>query len=144
MGAALSARSSSAWSIPANAEINVTPFVDVMLVLLIIFMVAIPVSTVSVKVDLPPAQAQASPQSPPVIVSLTLSGRVFVGDRATDLPGLPGAVASAIGGADPTTQRVYVRADQGVSYGAFMGVMNRLRASGYEKVGLVGEDLDRS
>jgi biopolymer transport protein ExbD len=143
MGAALSARSSSAWTVPANAEINVTPFVDVMLVLLIIFMVAIPVSTVSVKVDLPPAQAQKSPQSPPVIVSLTLSGRVFVGDRATDLAGLPAAVASAIGGADPTSQRVYVRADQGVSYGAFMGVMNRLRANGYGKVGLVGEDLER-
>jgi biopolymer transport protein ExbD len=140
MGAALSSRS-NAWTIPANAEINVTPFVDVMLVLLIIFMVAIPVSTVSVKVDLPPAVASASPQQP-VVVSLTLGGRVFVGDRATDLAGLPAAVASAIGRPDPSSERVYVRADEGVSYGAFMGVMNRLRANGYEKVGLVGEALE--
>lgn len=139
MAASLSAHS-SAWNIPQNAEINVTPFVDVMLVLLIIFMVALPVSTVSVKVDLPPAQAAADNTQPPLIVTLTLNGRVYVGERATTLENLP-AVAKAAAGPDPTAQRIYVRADEGVRYGAFMGVMNRLRAHGFQKVALVGEEF---
>ncbi len=137
----MSARSGSAWNIPQNAEINVTPFVDVMLVLLIIFMVALPVAQVSVKVDLPQAQAAPSPVQPPVIVSLTLSGQVFVGDRATTLAALPGVVNTALG-PNPRDQRVYLRADEGVRYGALMGVMNRLRAHGLEKVALVGEQLE--
>jgi biopolymer transport protein ExbD len=140
MGAAISNRG-GAWSTPHNAEINVTPFVDVMLVLLIIFMVALPVATASVKVDLPPTVAAPSPQQPPVVVSLTLGGGLFVGDHATTLAALPGAVGAAIGGDEPTRARIYVRADKGVSYGAFMGVMNRLRTGGYAKVGLVGEEL---
>ena len=139
MAASLSNRSSP-WNIPQNADINVTPFVDVMLVLLIIFMVALPVATVSVKVDLPPAQAAADPTQPPVIVSLTLSGQVYVGDRPTTLATLPDAAAAALG-PHPETQRIYLRADQGVRYGELMAVMNRLRAKGLQKVALVGEDL---
>jgi biopolymer transport protein ExbD len=136
MGAALSA-SHGRWTIRQNAEINVTPFVDVMLVLLIIFMVALPVSTVSVKVDLPPAAASQEPTAPPVIVSLTLSGAVYVGDRATTLAGLPAAAAGALGD-NPTAQRIYLRADKGVRYGALMAVMNVLRGAGYDKIALVG------
>src|ERR1700754_2726512 len=94
MGVALSARS-GAWTIPQNADINVTPFVDVMLVLLIIFMVALPVATVSVKVDLPRAEASPIKQTPPVVVSLTLAGQLFVGDRATTMEGLPAVTAAA-------------------------------------------------
>src|SRR5436190_7165778 len=140
MGAAVAARSASAWTIPQNAEINVTPFVDVMLVLLIIFMVALPVATVSVKVDLP--KAEASPvTTPPVVVTLTLAGQVYVGDRITTLQALPAATASALGGANPTGERIYLRADKGVTYGALMTVMNRLRAEGYDKVALVNEEL---
>jgi len=131
---------SSAWTIRQNAEINVTPFVDVMLVLLIIFMVALPVSTVSVKVDLPQAQASPTPPQTPVIVTLTLAGQVYVGERATTLEELP-AVVAAGAGARPTEQRIYLRADEDVSYGALMGVMNRLRAHGFDKVGLVGEEF---
>src|SRR5678816_4374065 len=97
MGAAVSARSAGAWTIPQNADINVTPFVDVMLVLLIIFMVALPVATVSVKVDLPPAQAAPVRTTPPVVVSLTLSGQVYVGDRPTTLDALPAMAAAALG-----------------------------------------------
>jgi biopolymer transport protein ExbD len=141
MAASLSSQSSSAWNIRQNADINVTPFVDVMLVLLIIFMVALPVSTVAVKVDLPPASAEPVRAQPPVVVSLTLDGRVYVGDRATTLEGLPAATASALGGSNPTEQRIYLRADEGVRYGALMGVMNRLRAHGYGRIGLVGEEL---
>ena len=141
MGAAVSARSASAWTIPQNAEINVTPFVDVMLVLLIIFMVALPVATVSVKVDLPKAEASPVRTTPPVVVTLTLAGQVYVGDRATTLAALPAATAAALGGANPTGQRIYLRADKGVTYGALMTVMNRLRSEGYDKVALVNEEL---
>ncbi|MBU1376987.1 MAG: biopolymer transporter ExbD [Alphaproteobacteria bacterium] len=139
MAASISSQS-SAWTIQQNADINVTPFVDVMLVLLIIFMVALPVSTVSVKVDLPQAQAAAMTAQAPVIVTLTLAGRVYVGEKPVSLEDLPARVAAGAG-ANPTEQRIYLRADEGVRYGALMGVMNRLRANGFAKVGLVGEEF---
>lgn len=138
MAASLSAHTSS-WNIRQNAEINVTPFVDVMLVLLIIFMVAIPASTVSVKVDLPQAQAAPESTQPPVIISLTLGGAVYVGDTRTDLTHLGPTVASVVG-PNAAAQRINLRADKGVSYGALMEVMNVLRADGFDKVGLVGEE----
>jgi len=138
MAMALSNRSSP-WNIPQNADINVTPFVDVMLVLLIIFMVALPVATVSVKVDLPRAEASPIKQAPPVVVSLTMSGQLFVGDKGATMEGLPAVVAAALG-PHPQAQRIYLRADKGVTYGALMAVMNRLRAYGFDKVGLVGEE----
>ena len=140
MAATLSARS-TAWNIPQNADINVTPFVDVMLVLLIIFMVALPVATVSVKVDLPQSQASLVRTQPPVVVSLTLSGQVYVGDRPTTLETLADVAAAALG-PHPEAQRVYLRADEGVRYRDLMGVMNRLRARGLEKVALVGEAFE--
>lgn len=101
-------------------------------------MVALPVSTVAVKVDLP--QAAGGPAQPPVVVSLALDGRLYVGDMATTLEDLPAATAAAVG-PNPTAQRVYLRADEGVRYGALMGVMNRLRLHGFDRVGLVGEEL---
>jgi biopolymer transport protein ExbD len=130
----------SAYSIRQNAEINVTPFVDVMLVLLIIFMVALPVSTVSVKVDLPPVNASNQRATPPVTVTLTVDGRVFVGDRASSLAELPAIVAAATG-SDARSQRIYLRGDKDVPYGRIMGVMNTLTAAGYDKVALVGEEF---
>ncbi|WP_337185122.1 biopolymer transporter ExbD [Phenylobacterium sp.] len=139
MGAALSARNDT-WGVPQNADINVTPFVDVMLVLLIILMVALPVSTVSVKVDLPQASAAPLPAPPPVVVSLTLAGVVYVGDRPTTLEALPDDVAAALG-PQAETQRIHLRADEAVSYRALMDVMNRLRERGYERIGLVGEEF---
>ena len=138
MAMSLSNRTSP-WNIPQNADINVTPFVDVMLVLLIIFMVALPVATVSVKVDLPRAEASPIKQAPPVVVSLTLAGQLFVGDKGATMEGLPAVVAAALG-PHPQAQRIYLRADKGVTYGALMAVMNRLRAYGFDKVGLVGEE----
>src|SRR6188508_1907282 len=95
--AASLARSTSGWNVQQNADINVTPFVDVMLVLLIIFMVALPVSTVSVQVDLPQAQAAPISTQPPVVVTLTLGGQVYVGERATTLDGVAEATAAAVG-----------------------------------------------
>jgi biopolymer transport protein ExbD len=139
MAMRLAGAGGGAYSLNQNAEINVTPFVDVMLVLLIIFMVAIPVATVSVRVDLPPSSVSDSLQAPPTFVSLQLDGSLYVGDRRTTLANLPADVASAIGVANPRQQRVYIRADEGVRYGEFMRVMNTLKADGYEKVALVSE-----
>ena len=140
MGAALSNSSTGAWNFRQNADINVTPFVDVMLVLLIIFMVALPVSTVSVKVDLPTAQAASATTATPVVVSLTLNGRIYVGEQATSLEGLAGVVTRKAGPAG-AARRINLRADEGVRYRDLMIVMNRLRLAGYDKVALVGEDL---
>jgi len=140
MGASLSSPSAGGWNISQNADINVTPFVDVMLVLLIIFMVALPVSTVSVKVDLPTAQAAPQTQAAPVVVSLTVQGRVFVGEQATTLEALAGVVGAKAGPPGDAT-RINLRADEGVRYRDLMTVMNRLRLAGYDKVALVGEDL---
>ncbi|MDZ4371696.1 MAG: biopolymer transporter ExbD [Phenylobacterium sp.] len=139
MGTALSAHN-TAWGVSQNADINVTPFVDVMLVLLVIFMVALPVSTVSVKVDLPQASAAPLRAQPPVVVSLTLAGGVFVGDRPTTLTALADDVGAALG-PQPREQRIYLRADEGVRYRELMDVMNRLRARGYERIGLMGEEI---
>ena len=135
MAARLSA-ASSGFSIPQNAEINVTPFVDVMLVLLIIFMVAIPATQVSVQLDLPQAQAGDPPRAP-TYVSLTNEGRLYIGDLPTSLTALTGDLATRIDRDD----RVYIRADRGVRYEAFMQVMNTLRGGGFERVGLVSEEL---
>ncbi len=140
MGASLSRPSAGGWNISQIADINVTPFVDVMLVLLIIFMVALPVSTVSVKVDLPTAQAAPQTQAAPVVVSLTVQGRVFVGEQATTLEALAGVVGAKAGPPGDAT-RINLRADEGVRYRDLMTVMNRLRLAGYDKVALVGEDL---
>jgi biopolymer transport protein ExbD len=131
---------SDRFRLAQNSDINVTPFVDIMLVLLIIFMVAIPAAVVAVKVDLPPASTGAPPKLP-TYVSLQKGGALFIGDRPTSLATLGGDLGAVIGGPTPTKERVYVRADKGVPYGDFMAVVNRLEASGYRSVGLVGEEL---
>src|SRR5689334_19132406 len=108
MAGRLNSLESGRYEVAANADINVTPFVDIMLVLLIIFMVAIPATVVAVKVDLPPAQA-GSPPKLPTYVSLQKGGALFIGDRPTSLAGLPADLGATIGGSDPTRERVYVR-----------------------------------
>ena len=140
MGMRLAGAGGGAYSLNQNADINVTPFVDVMLVLLIIFMVAIPVANVSVKVDLPPTGFPEDRQAPPTFVTLQRDGSLWVGDRRTSIQALAADVASAIGGPNPRDQRVHIRADKGVSYGDFMVVMNRLKAEGFAKVALVSAD----
>ena len=128
-----------------NAEINVTPFVDVMLVLLIIFMVAAPMAAVSVKVALPTAVAKASPNPPkPIYISLQSNGRIFVQDNQTDLATLGDELRSALGAKrNPEKERIFIRADKDVLYGDFMGVMNMLQDNGFYSVALVGEDKRR-
>lgn len=122
-----------------NHEINVTPFIDVMLVLLIIFMVAAPLATVDVKVDLPTSNAQQQPRpDKPLFLSLKSDRSLALGDDTVSRDGLRAALDQATG-AD-REQRVFVRADKSVDYGAVMELMNLLRTAGYLKVALVGLD----
>lgn len=127
-----------------NHEINVTPFIDVMLVLLIIFMVAAPLSTVDVAVDLPVSSAKPQ-QRPERPLFLTIKA-----DRTLALGNDPVALAGLSGALDVATnmdrqQRLFLRADKSVPYGELMRVMNMLRSAGYLKVALVGlEGLDEA
>ena len=134
------------YNIQANADINVTPFVDVMLVLLIIFMVAAPLATVSIRLDLPPATPPPPgvPPEEPTFVSLQQSGALYIGQTETSLETLPGDLSRVLGGSNPTEERIFVRADGDVQYGNFMSVMNALQDGGFYKVALVGEDLQSS
>ncbi|ANC00889.1 biopolymer transporter ExbD [Pseudomonas putida] len=121
-----------------NHEINVTPFIDVMLVLLIIFMVAAPLATVDIKVDLPASTAKPAPRpEKPVFVSVKADKKVYVGDDAVALPEQLGAMLDAKTKGDKETT-IFFQADKGVDYGDLMEVMNTMRAAGYLKVGLVG------
>ena len=122
-----------------NGEINVTPFIDVILVLLIIFMVAAPISTVDVPVDLPASTVQAAPrQEMPVYVTLKADLTLAVSEQETDWARLGSAV-------DVATQmkretRLFIRADRTVPYGEIMKLFNELRANGYLKVSMVALD----
>ncbi|MFA6265005.1 MAG: protein TolR [Pseudolabrys sp.] len=122
------------------AEINVTPMVDVMLVLLIIFMVSAPLLTVGVPIDLPQTQAKTLDQDrEPLTLSVNDKGKVFLQNEEIDLDKLVAkldAVAEARGGKDA---RVYVRGDKNVNYGAMMAVMGRLSGAGFHRVALVTE-----
>jgi biopolymer transport protein ExbD/biopolymer transport protein TolR len=141
MGAQLSGGGGSKYSVQQNSEINVTPFVDVMLVLLIIFMVAAPLATVSVKVDLPNAVAKPSPNPPkPVFISIKPSGALYIGDFHTSLDTLGDDLKKQIGKRDPSHERIYIRADKDTQYGDFLDLMNKLQDNGFYSVALVGED----
>ncbi|ACE99972.1 TonB system transport protein ExbD [Rhodopseudomonas palustris] len=120
-------------------EINVTPFIDVMLVLLIIFMVAAPLATVDIGVDLPASTAapQARPDKP-VYLSVQPDLTLAVGETIVGRDALGAALQSATNG--NKDERIFVRADKAVAYGELMAVMNLLRGAGYLKVALVGLD----
>jgi biopolymer transport protein TolR len=122
------------------SEINVTPMVDVMLVLLIIFMVSAPLLTVGVPIDLPQSKATSLDQDrQPLTVSVTLKGQIFLQNTEVDVEELVTklrAITEAKGGFD---ERIYVRGDRKVDYGAVMRVMGRLSAAGFRRVALVTE-----
>ena len=124
----------------ALAEINVTPLVDVMLVLLIIFMVSAPLLTVGVPLDLPQSQAKSLDQDrDPLTVSVNLKGQVFLQNSeitVEELVAKLNAITQARGGLD---ERIYVRGDRKVDYGTVMRVMGRLSQAGYRRVALVTE-----
>jgi biopolymer transport protein TolR len=126
----------------AMAEINVTPFVDVMLVLLIVFMVTAPLLTVGVAVDLPQTRARALGQDrEPLSVSIDKSGQIFLQNtKISEEELVPKLVAIAKNGYD---QRIYVRADQTVPYGTVARVMGLLSSAGFTKIGLVNDAARR-
>ena len=132
-------------TIEQNADINVTPFVDIMLVLLIIFMVAAPLATVSIKLDLPPATPPPPNDKPkePVYITIQESGSIYIAEQETSVATLPADVCAA---QDVTTdcreERVFVRAQPEVKYNQFMEVMNKLQENGFYKVGLLNEDIE--
>ena len=142
MAAKLSSGGGGRYQEDQNAEINVTPFVDVMLVLLIIFMVAAPLASVTVKVELPPAVSPPGTNPPkPVYISIQPNGSVFIQDFRTDLPSLGDDLRKNLGEVrNPTKERIFIRADKDVLYGDFMGVMNMLQDNGFYSVALVGKD----
>ena len=121
-------------------EINVTPFIDVILVLLIIFMIAAPLATVDVAVDLPSSNVEPQ-QRPDKPVYLTVKSDLSlnIGDEPVSREGLAAALAQATNGNHD--ERIFLRADRMVSYGDVMDVMNALRAAGYLKVALVGLEM---
>ncbi|MGD9805765.1 MAG: TonB system transport protein ExbD [Hyphomicrobiaceae bacterium] len=119
-----------------NSEINITPFIDVMLVLLIIFMVAAPLSTVDVQVNLPVATAKPQPRpEKPVFVTLKADRTLAVGEAAVERR----ALVSRLDDATHSNReaRLFLRADKDVNYGEVLGVLDQMRAAGYLKVGLV-------
>jgi biopolymer transport protein TolR len=120
------------------AEINVTPFVDVMLVLLVIFMVTAPLMTSAVEVDLPKTQAaQATGQDEPLIVSLNAVGKVFLQETEMEVDALVPRLQAIT--QNKPEQRIFVRADKSLPYGRVMEVMGTLSAAGFAKVALVSE-----
>ncbi|MBS0296735.1 MAG: biopolymer transporter ExbD [Proteobacteria bacterium] len=140
------------YVIEQNADINVTPFVDIMLVLLIIFMVSIPPPTASLKLDLPPPQDphDAIPPKKPVYISVGADGSLNIGgfvDKATTRENLPADLTAALNArfpensADPRKNQVLIRADADVEYEKFMDTLNILEQNGFLKIGLISESL---
>jgi biopolymer transport protein ExbD len=122
-------------------EINVTPFIDVILVLLIIFMIAAPLATVDISVDLPAANAERQEPEKPIILTLKSNLSVTLDNDAIDRTALAGALDRATG--NDKQQRVFLRADKAVPYGELMTLMNDLRGAGYLHVGLVALEADK-
>lgn len=117
--------------------INVTPLIDVMLVLLIVFMIAAPLATVDMAVDLPASNAPAAPRpDAPIWISIGADLALSLGDTPVAPGALAEALAQATGGARDA--RIYLRADRAVAYGDLMAVMNQLRDAGWLKIALVG------
>ena len=145
MAAKLSSGGGGRYSEDSVAEINVTPFVDVMLVLLIIFMVAAPLASVTVKVVRPPAVAPPGTNPPkPIYISIQPNGNLFIQDFKTDLSSLGDDLRKQLGTVrNPTKERIFIRADTNVLYGDFMGVMNMLQDNNFYSVALVGEDNNK-
>jgi biopolymer transport protein ExbD len=147
MAAKLSGGGGGKFDLGQNSDMNVTPFVDVMLVLLIIFMVVAPLATVSVRIDLPPATPPKDDKSkPPTFISIQDSGQIFVSFgksevRPSSMDRLSYDLAASLSVPNPTNERIFIRADRHVKYRQFMEVINQLQQDGYYKIGLIAENL---
>jgi len=125
------------------SEINVTPFVDVMLVLLIVFMVAAPLLNVSVPIDLPENKAEQTPgeKEDPITITVNEEGKVFIGDSEVEVDTLASKLSaiaqSRQSESETKDQRVRVRGDKGVNYGLVMQVIGELNASGFRRIDLL-------
>jgi biopolymer transport protein TolR len=127
----------------AMSEINVTPFVDVMLVLLIIFMVAAPMLVVGVPIDLPETSAAAlESEEEPITVSVTSDGRVFLQETEVGLDQLLSTLEAIA--AEGVETRIFVRGDRNTDYGTIMQVMARISGAGYQRLGLVTTEEEGS
>jgi len=135
---ALFGRRHSKFRRPPMSEINVTPFVDVMLVLLIVFMVTAPLLSVGVPVDLPKTKAaQLTDTKEPLMVTIDSKGEIFLQKRPIPIEKLVPQLR-AITGANPEA-RIFVRGDRSIQYGAVMSVMGEISAAGFRKVSLLAE-----
>lgn len=127
------------------SEINVTPLVDVMLVLLIIFMVTAPLVSAGVDVDLPQNKAkQLVSDEKPIEISIDAAGQIYVGEMPVardDFPATLSQLAQSNG--DPAKARIFVRADQGLDYGLVMGVVSEVAAAGFVKVAFLSDPRTR-
>ncbi len=121
------------------SEINVTPFVDVMLVLLIVFMVTAPLLTVGIPVDLPKVKASAlTDQKDPIEITVKLDGNLYLGESKVEIENLIPRLNAIT--SQNTEARIYVRGDRVVSYGRVMNIMSIINSAGYVKVALVTEN----
>ncbi|MBX9618224.1 MAG: biopolymer transporter ExbD [Hyphomicrobiales bacterium] len=136
-GGGRSRRNSRRRSSPIT-ELNMTPFIDVVLVLLIIFMVAAPLLTVGVPIELPKSSAKPlQEETQPITVSVNVNGEIFIQEQAVSLDDLVTKLSAiAKGGTD---ERVFIRGDRTTNYGLMMRVMGRISSAGYKKIGLVTE-----
>ena len=142
MAAKLGGKTGGKYGLGQNADINVTPFVDVMLVLLIIFMVSIPAATVAIKIDLPPAEnVPQSEQHKPVYISIQSDSSITIVDTPTTLAKLTSDLSSRLAVPDPKNETILIRANRDVHYAAFMSVVNQLQTEGFYKVSLITENL---
>lgn len=123
-------------------EINMTPFIDVVLVLLIVFMVTAPLMTVGVQVDLPKTQAKAlTEDKQPLVVSINAAGDIFIMDMQTTLDGLAPKLQAITENNHET--KIYIRGDTTVSYGQIMQIMGLINAAGFSKVALIGRQSNQ-
>jgi biopolymer transport protein ExbD len=145
MAVKLGGKKGEKYNLGQNADINVTPFVDVMLVLLIIFMVSIPLATTAIKIDLPPAINTPDNHIKPTYLSIGVNGVVTLVDQGNDehtsLATLDADLTRALQKPNPRGETILIRADRLVKYKDFMAVVNQLQTDGYYKVALINENL---
>jgi biopolymer transport protein ExbD len=142
MGAKLTgAGGASRYTVTQNSEINVTPFVDIMLVLLIIFMVSIPTATTAIKIDMPRADG-GQVSKDPVFISVMGPDELYIAGQKTSLARMDADLRAALRSQDPHSERVLVRGGADIEYQDFLSVLNSLKASGYTRVALINEDIE--